>query len=122
MQPPRGPLAAMKLTSAGVNGPNNKTVKIFRTSECSKPAKYTAASGSKKLVSQEDMLAFKQAIQGSELSKIGLIEVLNKQFPKIPKAVLKATLETVARRVGFKEADKRWVVAEDGAGAGVNML
>jgi chromatin assembly factor 1 subunit A len=113
MEPPRGPLTAIKSTSAGVNGPN-KAAKMLGASECSKLTKSTGTSGPKKLVSLEDMPAFKQAINGSELSKIGLIEVLNKQFPKIPKAVLKATLETVARRVGSKEADKRWVIIEDG--------
>lgn len=112
MKPPRGPLIAMKSTNASVNG-LNKTAKILRAPECSKLVKSTAISGPKKLVSLEDMPAFKQAIKGSELSKVGLIEVLNKQFPKIPKAVLKATLETVARRVGSKEADKRWVIIED---------
>jgi chromatin assembly factor 1 subunit A len=103
----------MKSTSASVNGPN-KTVKMLGASECSRLTKSIASSGPKKLVPLEDMPAFKQAIKGSELSKLGLIEVLNKQFPKIPKAVLKATLETVARRVGSKEVDKRWVIIEDG--------
>jgi chromatin assembly factor 1 subunit A len=109
---PRGPLAAMKSTSASVNGPN-RAIKMLGASDCSKPVKPGAVSGLKKLVSAEDMPAFKQAIQGSDLTKLGLIEVLNKQFPKIPKAVLKTTLETVARRVGSKEADKRWAVIEN---------
>lgn len=56
------------------------------------------------------MPAFKAAIQGSDLSKVGLIEVLKKKFPGRSAAAIKGTLETVARRVGVKEVDKRWVL------------
>lgn len=43
---------------------------------------------------------------------MGLIEVLKKQFPNAKAAAIKGTLETVARRVGAKEADKRWVIVD----------
>jgi chromatin assembly factor 1 subunit A len=56
---------------------------------------------------------FKKAVEGSELSKIGLIEVLNKQFSKIPKSSIKNTLEAYAVRKGIKEVEKRWVWKED---------
>lgn len=56
---------------------------------------------------------FKREIQGSDLSKLGLIEVLKKKFPKQTGAAIKGTLEMVARRVGSKEVDKRWVLVED---------
>jgi chromatin assembly factor 1 subunit A len=56
------------------------------------------------------MPAFKQEIEGSNLSKVGLIEVLKKKFPGRSGAAIKATLETIAKRVGAKEVDKRWVV------------
>jgi chromatin assembly factor 1 subunit A len=64
----------------------------------------------KKLLADSDMDAFKQAIDGSDLSKVGLIEVLKKKFPGRPAASIKATLEVVARREGKKEAEKRWVL------------
>lgn len=60
------------------------------------------------------MPAFKQAISGSDLSKVGLIEVLKKKFPGKSGAAIKSTLELVAKRVGAKEADKRWVLIEGG--------
>jgi chromatin assembly factor 1 subunit A len=72
------------------------------------------SSKSKKLVSAEDMPAFKQEIAGSNLSKVGLIEVLKKKFPGRSGAAIKSTLELVAKRVGAKEADKRWVIVDEG--------
>jgi chromatin assembly factor 1 subunit A len=42
-----------------------------------------------------------------------LIEVLKKKFPKATGGMIKATLETMAQRVGKKESEKRWVVNED---------
>lgn len=68
----------------------------------------------KKLVPEEDMPAFKQEIEGSNLSKIGLIEVLKKKFPGRSGAAIKDTLELVAKRVGAKQADKIWVLIENG--------
>lgn len=59
------------------------------------------------------MQNFKTEIEGSNLSKVGLIEVLKKKFPGRSGAAIKATLEVVAQRVGVKEADKRWVLVED---------
>ncbi|KAJ5795008.1 hypothetical protein N7457_001607 [Penicillium paradoxum] len=57
-----------------------------------------------------DQLAeFKEAVEGSDLSKIGLVEILKKRFPKVSKETLKATLDQVAVRVGQKEVDKKWV-------------
>ncbi|KAJ5104698.1 hypothetical protein NUU61_002045 [Penicillium alfredii] len=77
---------------------------------------------------------FKQVVEGSDLSKIGVVEILKKRyvlpwlllpklenlwallispdafrFPKVSKETLKATLDQVAVRVGNKEADKKWV-------------
>ena len=117
MEPPRIPLNAIKLTSSGMNGPTNKAGNIFNAD--SKKSAIQAngpAQHAKKLVSDEYMPAFKEAVHGSELSKLGLIEVLNKQFSKIPKSTIKHTLEIIAKRVGNKEAEKRWVVIEDAKG------
>ncbi len=46
------------------------------------------------------------------MSKVGLIEVLKKKFPGRSAAAIKGTLETVAKRVGVKEVDKRWVLMD----------
>ena len=55
---------------------------------------------------------FKKAVQGSDMTKVGLVEVLKKQFPKQSKDVLKDTLDAVAERIGGKLAEKRWVLRE----------
>ncbi|KFY43215.1 hypothetical protein V494_02066 [Pseudogymnoascus sp. VKM F-4513 (FW-928)] len=112
----------MKGTSAHINGPSAKTVKMFgltapsssKSSPSGTSAPGSKSSGTKKLVAPEEMAAFKLAVQGSELSKLGLIEVLNKQFPKSSKGCIKNTLEVFARREGGKEAEKRWVWREEG--------
>ncbi|KAL4788471.1 chromatin assembly factor 1 subunit A-domain-containing protein [Aspergillus varians] len=57
----------------------------------------------------EQLAEFKTVVQGSDLTKTGLIEILKKRFPKISKGTLKDTLDSVATRVGQKEADKKWV-------------
>ncbi|KAF7933316.1 hypothetical protein BELL_0574g00020 [Botrytis elliptica] len=64
----------------------------------------------KKYLPDSDLPAFKEAIQGSDLSKVGLVEVLKKKFPGRTGGAIKATLDLVARRVGGKEAEKRWVL------------
>ncbi|SZF03513.1 unnamed protein product [Blumeria hordei] len=68
----------------------------------------------KRLLAPSDLECFKSIVVGSDLSKIGLIEVLKKRLPGRPAAVIKATLETMARRgqKGQKEADKRWALVE----------
>ncbi|RKF57298.1 Chromatin assembly factor 1 subunit rlf2 [Erysiphe neolycopersici] len=65
-----------------------------------------------KLIAPEDMEEFKTAVAGSDLSKIGLIEVLKKKFPGRSAATIKSTLELVARRgqKGQKKAEKRWTL------------
>ncbi|KAG9234420.1 chromatin assembly factor 1 subunit A-domain-containing protein [Amylocarpus encephaloides] len=74
------------------------------------------ANKQKKLLAPEDIDKLKEAIEGSNLSKVGIIEVLKKQFPGRPAASIKATLEAVARRglKGQKEVEKRWVVGGEG--------
>lgn len=66
----------------------------------------------KKLVPEEYMEAFKNAVEGSDLSKIGLIEVLNKSFKGVKKGDIKNTLERFAERKGVVEREKRWVWKE----------
>ncbi|KAI5777010.1 chromatin assembly factor 1 subunit A-domain-containing protein [Geopyxis carbonaria] len=64
----------------------------------------------KKIVPDEDMEAFKRAIEGSDMTKTGLIEVLKKTFPKIGKDAIRNTIDLLAERVGEKRDDKRWVL------------
>ncbi|PQE28572.1 Chromatin assembly factor 1 subunit A protein [Rutstroemia sp. NJR-2017a WRK4] len=131
MDPPRLPLHSMKSTNSNSN-PNTQTqvvVPLPNTAHPSKPAKtfFTPASSSpsssssilpstestskpKKLLPDSDLPAFKAAIDGSDLSKIGLVEVLKKKFPGRTGGAIKATLDLVAKRVGAKEAEKRWVL------------
>lgn len=61
------------------------------------------------------MEAFKQAIQGNNLSKVGLVEVLKKKFPGRTAASIRDTLEAVAVRglKSQKESEKKWVLIED---------
>ena len=131
MEPPRIPLNAMKPTSTNFNSPvsSTKPVKPFFTSatdllKSSPSALPPAPRGPgrppnpnkekdqkpKKLLSADDMPTFRAAIEGSDLSKLGLIEVLKKKFPGRPAATIKATLEATAKREGAKEAEKRWRV------------
>ncbi|KAJ5995212.1 hypothetical protein N7481_002189 [Penicillium waksmanii] len=67
------------------------------------------ATKAKRPFPPEHLEEFKQVIEGSDLSKIGVVEILKKRFPKVSKDTLKVTLDQVAVRVGQKEADKKWV-------------
>ncbi|KAL4913099.1 chromatin assembly factor 1 subunit A-domain-containing protein [Aspergillus aurantiobrunneus] len=68
-----------------------------------------AAGKSKRAFPVEQLAEFKTVVEGSDLTKMGLIEILKKRFPKVSKGTLKDTLDSVATRVGQKEADKKWV-------------
>ncbi|KAI9771547.1 MAG: hypothetical protein M1839_002790 [Geoglossum umbratile] len=96
MHPPRVPLQAIGRSHRGVNG--------------SSASQANMAAGPAIMVAAGDMGKFKAAIQGSNLTKAGLIEVLKKQFPEIPKTAIRNTLNCIAERVGHKEVDKRWVL------------
>lgn len=116
MEPPRAPLAAIKGTNAGVNGSNTKPVKMFGAVPKMNPTNpaLDSSKAQRKMIGREHMAAFKQAVQSNhDLSKLGLVEVLNKQFPKHSKAAIKGTLETYFQRHGAKEVDKRWVYVEE---------
>ncbi len=64
----------------------------------------------KRLIPPELLPSFKDAVVGSDLTKIGLVEMLKKQFPKQSKDVIRDTLDAVAERVGTKLAERRWVL------------
>ena len=119
MQPPRlplhasngnllGPQTLLEPTSHSENSPaaaKSLAIQSNKTGTSAKP---------KKTVPSDLLPAFKQAISGSDMNKVALTEILKKQFPKVSKDVIKATLDVVASRQGLKEADKRWVL-NDGA-------
>ncbi|KAL8672071.1 MAG: hypothetical protein Q9168_003466 [Polycauliona sp. 1 TL-2023] len=98
------PIPYAKSLPDGLKPPN--------TTPSSNPNK--ACKLSKRMVAPEVFEDFKKAINGSDLTKAGLIEILKKQygFPKQSKDAIKDTLGMIAERVGPKEKDKRWVVRE----------
>ncbi|RDL38687.1 Uncharacterized protein BP5553_03027 [Venustampulla echinocandica] len=129
MEPPRLPLTAVKPPNTSTAILPSSTIKVTSFFPLTTSTTSTTASLSsqqalqtistpgkdtkpKKLLPAEDLPKFRDAVEGSNLSKIGLIEVLKKQFPGRPAAAIKGTLETVAKRIGAKEADKRWVIVE----------
>lgn len=97
MEPPRLPINAST---------KPQVTDITLGVEISTPKKGKSVS----LVPAEDLDAFKRAVEGSDMTKAGLVEVLKKQFPKIGKESIKQTLGKVAARVGDREKDKRWVL------------
>ena len=64
----------------------------------------------KRLIPEDLVNDFKAAVEGSDLTKLGLVEQLKKKFPKQSKDVIKDSLDAIAERVGEKLADKRWVL------------
>ena len=121
MQPPRLPLATVSSNNTLLNGQGgfvsasilplvkeegeNATLPVPK-----QRGKSLDPNKPLKLISQDLLPAFKQAVEGSNLTKAGLIEILKKRFPKVAKDVIKDTLGAVAQRSGAKEVDKRWVL------------
>ncbi|KAK5009680.1 hypothetical protein LTR28_013959 [Elasticomyces elasticus] len=66
-------------------------------------------SAQKRVLSTEDLAEFREAVQGSNLTKIDLIRALKKRFPKMTNEIIKDTLGSHAARVGVREVDKKWV-------------
>ncbi|OKP00979.1 Chromatin assembly factor 1 subunit rlf2 [Penicillium subrubescens] len=93
---------------------NTNTLDVFRVTTPSgalavAPAKPPATGKAKRPFPPEQLSEFRQAVEASDLSKIGTVEILKKKFPKVPKDTLKATLDQYAVRVGQKESEKKWV-------------
>lgn len=101
MNPPRLPLAARP-----VNGLLN-TLNSTSSAPSSGAAK---ATKTKRMVAPEQLQAFKDEVEGQDLTKLGMIEALKKKFPKVPKDAITNTLTAVAKRVGPSEKEKRWVL------------
>ncbi|KAI5281518.1 hypothetical protein KEM54_003236 [Ascosphaera aggregata] len=73
-------------------------------------ATITTTMKAKRAFPPEQLAEFKQVIQGSNLTKAGLTEVLKKRFPKISKDTIRDTLSAIAVRHGQKEVDKKWIL------------
>ncbi|MCJ1246771.1 hypothetical protein MMC30_003980 [Trapelia coarctata] len=121
--PPRIPLNAIHNIL-----PFNPTVLVSKSLDTpSKPqGPKSKASVQSKPIPRELLEEFKKAIDGSDLTKAGLVEVLKKKyishllqrfafeaytvnrFPQITKGTVQETIALVAERTGKKEADKRW--------------
>ena len=141
MQPPRLPLQASNQTNV-LLGPSLPATESQQHAMMngenvispSKPSldQPTSRAPQKpvRLISNDLLPAFKQAVSGSDLNKVGLVEILKKRyvlssfvpidmeyqhlsrFPKVSKDVIRDTLSTVAVRHGAKEADKRWILID----------
>ncbi|KAI9878280.1 MAG: hypothetical protein M1830_001380 [Pleopsidium flavum] len=136
MNPPRLPLHVINRTNTVINGHVTSPLTLLDSEGKVVSSTPTCATLSKvqkpgkRQVAPELMPEFKKAIQGSDLTKAGLIEILKKQyvvpdrvtewkwtdmhvrFPKTSKDAIKDTLTTIADRVGSKEADKRWIIKD----------
>lgn len=106
MQPPRQPLSSLSPNTinsvkqeVGIDGKPIPSSTQNKTSTSSKPLK---------MIESEYLEDFKKAVDGSDLTKAGLVEILKKQFPKCSKDAIKDTLGAVAKRMGQKEVDKKW--------------
>ena len=98
MEPPRIPLSPVNRTNALLKPP------------ATDPATNKIPKASKRFVDSEILEEFKQAIAGSNLTKMGLCETLKVRFPKQKKDAIKDTLEALAERVGVKATEKKWVL------------
>lgn len=105
------PPAARTPLSTSTGAPNSSGIApIFNPGGSPATGSPNVASGPKKYVPDDELEDFKKAIDGSDMTKAGLIEVLKKTFPKIPKDAIKNSLDLVAERVGNKRDEKRWIL------------
>ncbi|KAI4147704.1 MAG: hypothetical protein L6R39_003028 [Caloplaca ligustica] len=108
MDPPRIPLNTTNRNNFLLPTPAAVSDRLKPQQPASLPPMVPQAP--KRAVTAEVLEDFKRAVEGSDLTKAGLVEVLKKQFPKQSKDAIKDTLTVVAERVGTREKDKRWVV------------
>lgn len=109
--PASAALASAKTNAASAASAASSTT----TKDASKNAKNASAGskGKKSLAPGETLDQLKAEISGSQLTKIGLIEVLKSKFASLPRDIIKNTLEEVARREGPSLSEKRWVLVDD---------
>jgi chromatin assembly factor 1 subunit A len=115
MQPPRLPLMIVDPNTGSLTLPRLLDVPVASTkSENAVPAKTKAKTSTStktvKFVPPDVLPSFKAAIQGSALTKLGLIEVLKTQFSTCSKDMIKHTLEAIAKREGAKRGEEKWVL------------
>ncbi|KAL8990496.1 MAG: hypothetical protein Q9177_000868 [Variospora cf. flavescens] len=111
MEPPRIPLNTSNRTNVLLPTPALAVSGLKHPpSNANGPPQSKASQGPKRMVAPDVLEDFKRAVEGSDLTKAGLVEVLKKQFPKQSKDAIKDTIGAVADRVGHKEKDKRWVL------------
>lgn len=119
MQPPRLPLSDVNVNTTSPmkaflkidSKPKLTENAVAAQAQCATIKTSTKkAAKPVKMVPDELMTEFKAAIQGSDLNKIAIVEILKKQFSSCSKDSIKTTLDIVAERQGVKEADKRWVL------------
>ncbi|KAI4112444.1 MAG: hypothetical protein LQ345_006412 [Seirophora villosa] len=111
MEPPRIPLNTINRTNVALPTPGLAAAGLKPPpSYANGPPQSKASQAPKRMVAPDVLEDFKRAVEGSDLTKAGLVEVLKKQFPKQSKDAIKDTIGAVADRVGHKEKDKRWVV------------
>jgi chromatin assembly factor 1 subunit A len=120
MQPPRLPLAAVDGNGGNLATTSNLLGFVSTNGQLDGKTPTPKLKGSQhasygkpaKMVPSDILPSFKDAIAGSTLTKLGLIEVLKQQFPKCPKDAIKNTLESVAVRQGGKDVEKKWILVE----------
>ncbi|RHZ56694.1 uncharacterized protein CDV56_107677 [Aspergillus thermomutatus] len=105
-QLPTGGPGRSTLHSFMVVPPSTQSQTAAPTTEGVTPTLLTAGGKAKRTLTPEQLAEFKEVVNGSDLTKTGLIEVLKKRFPKVSKDVLKETLTHMATRVGQREAEK----------------
>jgi chromatin assembly factor 1 subunit A len=109
MAPPRVPLNPIPLVN-GTSLPLQSALDLLAKQPQTAHSKASKPTTNSKPMPQEIMNDFKLAIEGSDLTKTGLIEVLKKKFPSVTKNTVVDTLAMVAKREGKKEAEKKWVL------------
>ncbi|KAI4722998.1 hypothetical protein E4T48_00683 [Aureobasidium sp. EXF-10727] len=105
MKPPKVPLMPRSNTndmmtiigaSSGMKGP----IMSVASTKAAKPAP--------KPLQGPELAEFKDAVDGSNLTKVDLLKALKKRFPKHTNDTIKATLSSCFARIGQFEADKVW--------------
>jgi len=93
MNPPRVPLHAINKTNVIINNaathpppisePQPFTKPVPASTLLAQPQQSKAATKPKRMIADDLLPSFKQAVQGSNLTKAGLVEVLKKQYVKL---------------------------------------
>ncbi|KAL8727511.1 MAG: hypothetical protein Q9181_005683 [Wetmoreana brouardii] len=113
MDPPRVPLNPLNRTNHLLPPQSATSCDSVKAQPFKAGLPSKAPKMSNRMVAPDILEDFKRAVEGSDLTKAGLVEILKKQFPKQSKDAIKDTLAIVAERVGSKEKDKRWVLKTD---------